>query len=524
MASSLQTDDNEARIESSEHEEASDNSPLLQPRPGPRADMKSSRTLLIAGPALTFVSTVDLSYFAANYSRRIGWYARPPTTYEWFDEATADEMHQIGNASWLVTAYLITKSTFQPMYAHLSQHKGHKAGLIAAASAMNTGLLLCPLSQTIWQLPISRAVVGVGAAGLELLVLVIINEQVDLYSLPLWRSIITAVSTLASFLGPSAGAALRTVPGFAREVFGVEFFLNAVGVIGIILTLRTSSPDDSRGPRTRMDYTGAGLLLLVVGTPLVILNLGGQILSWADPIRITLYAIWPALFSLFFGSQLGHSGYTLIPLQFLRNKSVIAMIACGLPAWLSWDQLKYGLGQNVEARSLRSQLLLRVAAFVNVLTYVCFAAGWIHPEGPSFAPFLILIGLNVGILDSCWLVAIFAQASPKDQPALYAFIDLGPADTGNLGIAIALASTNAMIRSNLKQSLTMYPDKEEITRKSLESFSAIREFPREIRDIVLNTFVSSSEKAFAISASVLIVSVIAAFHIPEIEHLPEDHV
>lgn len=88
------------------------------------------------------------------------------------------------------------------------------------------------LSQNLWQLAVSRAVVGLGAAGLELLVLVIINgmllfslglmrrvskpvsDLVDLYSLPLWRSITTVVSTLASFLGPSAGAAITDSAGF----------------------------------------------------------------------------------------------------------------------------------------------------------------------------------------------------------------------------------------------------------------------------------------------------------------------
>ncbi|KAK7414949.1 hypothetical protein QQX98_006274 [Neonectria punicea] len=47
--------------------------------------------------------------------------------------------------------------------------------LVTAASSMTVGLLLCSLSQNLWQLAVSRAVVGLGAAGLELLVLVIVN-------------------------------------------------------------------------------------------------------------------------------------------------------------------------------------------------------------------------------------------------------------------------------------------------------------------------------------------------------------
>ncbi|KAK7428010.1 hypothetical protein QQZ08_005441 [Neonectria magnoliae] len=47
--------------------------------------------------------------------------------------------------------------------------------LVTAASSMTVGILLCSISQNLWQLAVSRAVVGLGAAGLELLVLVIVN-------------------------------------------------------------------------------------------------------------------------------------------------------------------------------------------------------------------------------------------------------------------------------------------------------------------------------------------------------------
>ncbi|KAH8655778.1 major facilitator superfamily domain-containing protein [Xylariales sp. PMI_506] len=500
------------------------------------AEPRSSRLLF------TFVSFGDLSYMAANFSRKI-----------------ADSLNQVGNASWLVTGYLITESAFQPMYAQIGLYYGHKVSLVIAALTTTAGLFLCSLSQNLWQLAVSRSIVGLGNAGLELLVLVIINDLVDLYSLPLWKSIITVVSTLSSFLGPSAGAALTDRAGF-RLVFGLEFVLMLVATIGIFFTLRLPRSSDSvtiAASRQPMDYVGAGLLLLAVAAPLFTIDLGGQILPWSHPIMILLCILTPVLVVLFFRSQIGRSRPALVPLRFLRNKSVVAVFACGLPAWLAWDQLKYGLGQYVQARSMYSpsnsafsdwalscvfvgiplgsflsgiiirryhalRLLLQAISIINFLTYYCFAAGWIHPEDPAFAPVLLLVGINVGVLDNCWTVSIFSQASPKDQPALYAFFDLGRANTGNFGIAVALASTNAMIRSNLQSALASYPDKDEIIRKSLESFKEISQFPPAIQRIVLDAFVSSSEKAFTISGSILIISVIATFYISEPEETSID--
>lgn len=80
----------------------------------------------------TFVFTMDLSYFAANYSRKI-----------------ASNLGQVGNASWLVTGYLITESASQPMYAHLALYKGHKVSLVVAATSMTVGLLLWYISAEI---------------------------------------------------------------------------------------------------------------------------------------------------------------------------------------------------------------------------------------------------------------------------------------------------------------------------------------------------------------------------------------
>ncbi|KAI0384780.1 major facilitator superfamily domain-containing protein [Hypomontagnella monticulosa] len=466
-----------------DEETMGDHVPLLRERtPTVRSN---SRLLMLAGPALllsTFVCTMDLSYVAANYSRRI-----------------ADSLGQVGNASWLVTGYLITESAFQPMYAHLGVYQGHKRSLIVAASSMTVGLLLCSLSRNLWELAVSRAVVGLGAAGLELLVLVIINDLVDLYSLPLWRSITTVVSTLASFMGPSAGAAITDATNF-RLAFGVEFILMLLATIGIFLTLRLprSNGRTAITAGKSMDYVGAGFLLLAVAVPLITIDLGGQLLPWSHPAMIILCILTPVLVILFFYSQVNRSrAQSLVPLRFLRKKSVVAIFACGLPAWLSWDQLKYGLGQYVQARSINSpstsafsdwalscvflgiplgnffsgmmirryralRLLLRAVSVINLLLYIFFAAGWIHPEDPAFAPVLLLLGLNVGVLDNCWLVSIMSQASPEDQPTLYAFFDLGRANTGNFGIAVALASTNAMIRSNLESGLAKYPNKDEV--------------------------------------------------------------
>ncbi|KAJ5611888.1 MFS general substrate transporter [Penicillium herquei] len=64
----------------------------------------------------------------------------------------------------------------------------------------------------------SSAIVGVGTAGIELLVIVAINanlpDLVQLYELPLWTSATVACSTAGLMLGGPVGSALTSHFGF----------------------------------------------------------------------------------------------------------------------------------------------------------------------------------------------------------------------------------------------------------------------------------------------------------------------
>lgn len=114
-----------------------------------------------------------------------------------------------------------------------------------------------------------------------------------------------------------------------------------VATIGILVTLRLprSNGRTATTAGESMDYVGAVLLLLAVAAPLFTIDLGGKVLPWSHPVMICLYILTPALIILFFRSQMRRTRTPLVPLRFLRNKSVIAVFACGLPAWLSWDQV-----------------------------------------------------------------------------------------------------------------------------------------------------------------------------------------
>jgi hypothetical protein len=152
---------------------------------------------------------------------------------------------------------------------------------------------------------------------------------------------------------------------------------------------------------------------------------------------------------------------------------------------------------------------------VDMIIYLCFALGWIHPEQPVFAPILAFIGATEGFAEGLWLVLVLSLVDAEDQPLLYAFFNLAMALAGDLGIAVSLAAQGTLVRSKLNHQLSGYTNADEMIRKSLEDFNYVRQLPPKVQSLILDALASSTEVAFGISCLVLTVSLVSSFYVKE---------
>lgn len=83
-------------------------------------------------------------------------------------------------ASWVPSAYMLTSTSFQPLYGRFSDIFGRKAAVCLAMSVFMLGCLIAGFSRNFIELVVWRGVAGVGGGGIISLAQIIISDVVSL--------------------------------------------------------------------------------------------------------------------------------------------------------------------------------------------------------------------------------------------------------------------------------------------------------------------------------------------------------
>ncbi|MCJ1447812.1 MAG: hypothetical protein MMC23_008324 [Stictis urceolatum] len=500
---------------------------------GIEGNSSKKRMLLIAGPALllsTSIVSFDLSFLSTNYSRRI-----------------ATSLHDLNNAGWIILAGSITESAFQPLYGHLAQLYGRRKALLMACSAMAVGLLFCSLSPRLWQLTLSRVISGTGSSGIQLLVMIIINDAVKLQDLALWKSGVVVAQTFALMLGGPIGSIFADAYGW-NATFGLELVVMLITIAGLFFTLQEPVRQKYQSTPKRIDYYGAASLFLAVATPLFAINIGGNILPWSHPAVIVLLCLTPPLVFVFYRVETKAGLMPILPMKFIKMPSALAVFACAFAVVFAFNQLIYSFALYIEARALghestyidwaltfvhlgrpvgvffsgllikrlvKFKRMLQINIVVNLILYLTFAFGWISAEHPGFAPYLVFLGINLGVSESCLLVSLLCIVGKEEQAQLYAFFDLILAIAGDMGIAVSLALTRAFVRGGLKEYLGDNPGADHIIEKALEGLHYIGSLRPDVQAGIVHAYIGSIERVFGLSCVVLLFGLAASFRVRE---------
>lgn len=179
------------------------------------------------------------------------------------------------DASWILTAYLVTASCLLAVSGRAADVAGRKRIYLTGFVFFVAGSAMCAGAPTFFALVGARIMQGVGAAMLMAVGPAIVTRAVPPQKRARGLGIQLAATYVGLTIGPSVGGALTSAISWHAIFTVVAIAGAAAGVIAVIV-LERDVPRDEPISVTQLDLSGAGLLAVGLGALLVALRRGGQ--------------------------------------------------------------------------------------------------------------------------------------------------------------------------------------------------------------------------------------------------------
>jgi EmrB/QacA subfamily drug resistance transporter len=239
--------------------------------------------------------------------------------------AIAATLGQVGRASWVVIAYLISNTVAAPIYGQLGDVFGRKRMMFIALAVFMGASVLCAASQSIEMLTAARILQGLGGGGLMTLSQALIGETIPPRERGRYQGYLAGVMVTSSAFGPVVGGFLTHYFGW-RSIFLVNL---PIGAIAVLLTMRLTPHRGARG-EWRFDTPGLVWFVAFITTTLLALD---QAQRWEPRTLLTvlgLLGLSIASLGLLLRQE-SRAQTPLLPVELLRQAAIWrsdALAAC----------------------------------------------------------------------------------------------------------------------------------------------------------------------------------------------------
>ncbi|EGP88126.1 putative major facilitator superfamily transporter [Zymoseptoria tritici IPO323] len=231
--------------------------------------------------------------------------------------------------TWIGSAFLLANASSIPVWGKVSDIFGRKPMLLAANVIFLVGSLVAALAYSIGMLIAARAVQGIGAGGLVILVNIVIGDLFPLNIRGAFYGLIGGVWAIASSLGPIIGGAFTQSVTW-RWCFYINLPLDGIAFFILLFFL------DVKTPRTpfmqglkAIDWVG--VLLIVGGTLMFLFGLqyGGVTAPWDSALVLCLIIFGVLTLALFLLYEWKFAKYPIMPMAIfssVTNRATLGVV------------------------------------------------------------------------------------------------------------------------------------------------------------------------------------------------------
>jgi EmrB/QacA subfamily drug resistance transporter len=225
--------------------------------------------------------------------------------------------------TWIISIYFLTATAVTPLYGKLADIKGRRMVLLTAVAIFVIGSIACGLSRTMFWLIIGRAIQGLGGGGLIALAQTVIGDVVPPRERGKYMVYISGVWATASIAGPILGGVL------AQHIhWSMIFWINLpLAAIAIGMSWKTLKKLPRVHRPHRLDFLGAGLVVVATIAFLLACTWGGTTFPWGSPVILSLFAATIVIGGVV-AWHLKRTEEAIIPLRVLVNPSVSYATLC----------------------------------------------------------------------------------------------------------------------------------------------------------------------------------------------------
>jgi EmrB/QacA subfamily drug resistance transporter len=300
-----------------------------------------------------------------------------------------------------ITAYLISLAVFIPISGWMADRFGARRIFSSAIAVFTIGSIACALSDTLWELVLSRILQGLGGAMMVPVGRLVLLRSVPKADFVRAMSYLTVPALIGPILGPPLGGFLTTYASW-RWIFWINV---PIGLLGIVLA-QVFIDDLRESDVPPLDLFGfvlaaVGLMGLVFGFEAI----GRNILP--APVVAILLAAGAAATALYV-RHARRAAHPVIRLSLLRYPTLRASIGGGF-------LFRVGVGAVPFLLPLMFQIAFGLSAFQSgMLTFVA-AIGAVTMKIAA-APILRRFGFRSVLIGSALISGVFLAANGLFRP------------------------------------------------------------------------------------------------------------
>lgn len=293
------------------------------------------------------------------------------------------EFNAVDDIAWISSSYFISQACFVLLYGKVLSFAPPKYVLFVATGIFLLGSLVCGIAPTIDVLLLGRGLAGIGAAGMTVVMLLIITHIATLGQRSLLIALVLSAYAISILVAPVIGGAITERFSF-RWCFYLNLPVGGIAMLALTFFIPNvpSSGNTDNKPKSsflrswlRMDWIGAflnvsGVFLLLTG-----LQWGGNMRPWSDPGVIATVVIGSVLSCLFIVWEARMGSEALLPIVLLKRRNILGSFLSVL--FTRWSVIVAALylsilyqlrGQSVVGAGLQ---ILPTAAASVVGTVLC---------------------------------------------------------------------------------------------------------------------------------------------------------